>query len=118
MTVGRSRIDSPSGTSDAPSTSNQRRIPLMSTCPAGPPPRGVNRVRRVYCPEHKRPPRTWVTPTYFFRRIGTDHESRRGGNDDMSRDFVGALLQLNAEKQVSREQLIHTVEDADRKSIV
>jgi N utilization substance protein A len=30
----------------------------------------------------------------------------------MSRDFVGALLQLNAEKQVSREQLIHTVEDA------
>ena len=30
----------------------------------------------------------------------------------MSRDFVGALLQLNAEKQVSREQLIRTVEDA------
>ena len=30
----------------------------------------------------------------------------------MSRDFVGALLQLNAEKQVSREQLIKTVEDA------
>ena len=30
----------------------------------------------------------------------------------MSRDFVGALLQLNAEKQVSREQLIHTVEEA------
>ncbi len=30
----------------------------------------------------------------------------------MSRDFVGALLQLNAEKQVPREQLIHTVEDA------
>ncbi|MEO5703419.1 MAG: transcription termination factor NusA [Candidatus Limnocylindrales bacterium] len=29
----------------------------------------------------------------------------------MSRDFVGALLQLNAEKQVSREQLIRTVED-------
>ncbi len=29
----------------------------------------------------------------------------------MSRDFVGALLQLNAEKQVSREQLIHAVED-------
>jgi N utilization substance protein A len=32
--------------------------------------------------------------------------------NDMSRDFVGALLQLNAEKQVSREQLIHTVEEA------
>ena len=30
----------------------------------------------------------------------------------MSRDFVGALLQLNAEKQVPREQLIATVEDA------
>src|SRR5512143_1859493 len=30
----------------------------------------------------------------------------------MSRDFVGALLQLNAEKQVPREQLIHTVEAA------
>jgi len=29
----------------------------------------------------------------------------------MSRDFVGALLQLNAEKQVSREQLIGAVED-------
>src|SRR3954452_24497957 len=30
----------------------------------------------------------------------------------MSRDFIGALLQLNAEKQVSREQLIRTVEEA------
>jgi N utilization substance protein A len=30
----------------------------------------------------------------------------------VSRDFVGALLQLNAEKGVSREQLIRTVEDA------
>jgi N utilization substance protein A len=29
----------------------------------------------------------------------------------VSRDFVGALLQLNAEKQVPREQLIHAVED-------
>jgi N utilization substance protein A len=29
----------------------------------------------------------------------------------VSRDFVGALLQLNAEKQVSREQLIRAVED-------
>ncbi len=29
----------------------------------------------------------------------------------MSRDFVGALLQLNAEKQVSQEQLIGAVED-------
>ncbi|HET9347058.1 MAG TPA: transcription termination factor NusA [Candidatus Limnocylindrales bacterium] len=29
----------------------------------------------------------------------------------MSRDFVGALLQLNAEKQVPRELLIHAVED-------
>jgi N utilization substance protein A len=30
----------------------------------------------------------------------------------MSRDFVAALLQLNAEKQVPREQLIRTVEEA------
>ncbi|MEJ7751552.1 MAG: transcription termination factor NusA [Candidatus Limnocylindrales bacterium] len=30
----------------------------------------------------------------------------------MSRDFIGALLQLNAEKGVSREQLVRTVEDA------
>ncbi|MFM2105909.1 MAG: transcription termination/antitermination protein NusA [Chloroflexota bacterium] len=30
----------------------------------------------------------------------------------MSRDFITALLQLNAEKQVPREQLIRTVEDA------
>ncbi|HEV8053331.1 MAG: transcription termination/antitermination protein NusA [Chloroflexi bacterium] len=30
----------------------------------------------------------------------------------MSRDFIGALLQLNAEKGVSREQLVQTVEEA------
>jgi len=30
----------------------------------------------------------------------------------MSRDFIGALLQLNAEKQVPREQLIRTIEEA------
>jgi transcription termination/antitermination protein NusA len=30
----------------------------------------------------------------------------------MSRDFVGALLQLNAEKNIPREQLIRTVEEA------
>lgn len=30
----------------------------------------------------------------------------------MNRDFIGALLQLNAEKGVSREQLVRTVEDA------
>ena len=29
----------------------------------------------------------------------------------MSRDFVGALLQLNAEKQVSRDALVHALED-------
>ena len=34
------------------------------------------------------------------------------GETTMSRDFVGALLQLNAEKQVPREQLIRTVEEA------
>ncbi len=30
----------------------------------------------------------------------------------MNRDFVTALLQLNAEKQVPRDQLVRTVEDA------
>jgi N utilization substance protein A len=34
------------------------------------------------------------------------------GRREVSRDFVGALLQLNAEKGVSREQLIRTVEEA------
>jgi N utilization substance protein A len=49
-----------------------------------------------------------VTPTFLF--VGPPEEvQQRGGS--VSRDFVGALLQLNAEKQVSREQLIHAVED-------
>src|SRR6266852_3443710 len=39
----------------------------------------------------------------------TGRLQQRGGN--VSRDFVGALLQLNAEKQISREQLIGAVED-------
>src|SRR3989304_472028 len=34
------------------------------------------------------------------------------GDATMSRDFVGALLQLNAEKTVPREQLIRTGEEA------
>src|SRR6476661_5052082 len=54
----------------------------------------------------------WVTPTYFFRRERHTAVNREEERDAMSRDFVGALLQLNAEKQVSREQLIRTVEDA------
>ena len=70
------------------------------------------RVRDVYSAEQKRPPRTWVTPTYFFRRNGTTRWNSERRTNDMSRDFVGALLQLNAEKQVSREQLIRTVEEA------
>src|SRR2546429_5638313 len=52
----------------------------------------------------RRPPRTWVTPTYFFRRERHEAVNREEDRDAMSRDFVGALLQLNAEKQVSREQ--------------
>ncbi|MBF8289868.1 MAG: Transcription termination/antitermination protein NusA, partial [Chloroflexi bacterium] len=55
-----------------------------------------------------------MTPTYFFRRqdhLPDDHDEMEG-DATMSRDFVGALLQLNAEKQVPREQLIRTVEDA------
>jgi transcription termination/antitermination protein NusA len=39
-------------------------------------------------------------------------QASTNGRRDLSRDFVGALLQLNAEKGVSREQLIRTVEDA------
>ena len=51
---------------------------------------------------------TWVTPTFLFVGPIPRTSSRRS---IVSRDFVGALLQLNAEKQVSREQLIHAVED-------
>jgi N utilization substance protein A len=36
----------------------------------------------------------------------------KNGRREVSRDFVGALLQLNAEKGVPREQLIRTVEEA------
>ena len=49
-----------------------------------------------------------MTPTFFFGGEWLE----RGGRDDVSRDFIGALLQLNAEKQVPREQLIRTVEEA------
>jgi N utilization substance protein A len=42
------------------------------------------------------------------RRVG----SSRDEEANVNRDFVTALLQLNAEKQVPREQLIRTVEDA------
>ncbi|HSL76744.1 MAG TPA: transcription termination factor NusA [Candidatus Limnocylindrales bacterium] len=51
---------------------------------------------------------TWVTPTFFF---GPAVLGLREKEAIVSRDFVGALLQLNAEKQVSREQLIGAVED-------
>ena len=33
----------------------------------------------------------------------------------MSRDFVGALLQLNAEKQVSREALVRALRAEERR---
>jgi N utilization substance protein A len=49
-----------------------------------------------------------VTPTFFF---GPAVLGLREKEAIVSRDFVGALLQLNAEKQVSREQLIGAVED-------
>jgi N utilization substance protein A len=49
-----------------------------------------------------------VTPTFLFERRKT---SAQRTEDIVSRDFVGALLQLNAEKQISREQLIGAVED-------
>jgi N utilization substance protein A len=57
---------------------------------------------------------TWLMPRFSFHR----QARRRPGGDDekggaqMSRDFVGALLQLNAEKGVPRELLVRTIEDA------
>jgi N utilization substance protein A len=51
---------------------------------------------------------TWVTPTFLFER---DRGLAQRTEVIVSRDFVGALLQLNAEKQISREQLIGAVED-------
>src|SRR6476661_445162 len=53
--------------------------------------------------------RTWVTPTFLFERRREQPAQRTEAI--VSRDFVGALLQLNAEKQISREQLIGAVED-------
>jgi N utilization substance protein A len=50
-----------------------------------------------------------VTPTFFFGLVVAWHLAEKEAI--VSRDFVGALLQLNAEKQVSREQLIGAVED-------
>ena len=52
---------------------------------------------------------TWVTPTFLFERSPMTSAQRTEAI--VSRDFVGALLQLNAEKQISREQLIGAVED-------
>jgi N utilization substance protein A len=51
-----------------------------------------------------------VTPTFLFERLFIDH-AQIGMEALVSRDFVGALLQLNAEKQISREHLIGAVED-------
>jgi N utilization substance protein A len=57
---------------------------------------------------------TWLMPRFSFHRQA---RWRPGGDDQqggahMSRDFVGALLQLNAEKGVPRELLVRTIEDA------
>jgi transcription termination/antitermination protein NusA len=49
-----------------------------------------------------------VTPTFLFERR---RDIAQRTEVIVSRDFVGALLQLNAEKQISREQLIGAVED-------
>ena len=51
-----------------------------------------------------------MTPTFLFERLFIDH-AQIGMEALVSRDFVGALLQLNAEKQISREHLIGAVED-------
>jgi N utilization substance protein A len=52
-----------------------------------------------------------VTPTFSFESSLIRAPSGKEGAT-LSRDFVGALLQLNAEKGVSREQLVRTVEEA------
>jgi N utilization substance protein A len=52
-----------------------------------------------------------VTPTFSFESSLIRAPSGKEGAS-LSRDFVGALLQLNAEKGVSREQLVRTVEEA------
>ena len=51
-----------------------------------------------------------MTPTFLFERLFFDL-AEIGMEALVSRDFVGALLQLNAEKQISREHLIGAVED-------
>ena len=51
-----------------------------------------------------------MTPTFLFERLFFDL-AQIGMEALVSRDFVGALLQLNAEKQISREHLIGAVED-------
>src|SRR5919112_6723944 len=70
----------------------------------------LNRPTMYTSPELNGRSVTWVTPTSLCWRPIANREHRVGGGP-VSRDFVGALLQLNAEKQVSREQLIHAVED-------
>ncbi len=51
-------------------------------------------------------------PHVFFSGDRSTNRTIKEGDATMSRDFIGALLQLNAEKQVPREQLIKTVEEA------
>src|ERR671916_1517062 len=80
------------------------------------PPLGDPRVRVYTPPELNGRSVTWVTPTFFFGAAGPAKVRSRPAAQHrraiVSRDFVGALLQLNAEKQVSREQLIRAVEEA------
>jgi N utilization substance protein A len=52
-----------------------------------------------------------VTPTFLFWGGPRIRNIAQRTEVIVSRDFVGALLQLNAEKQISREQLIGAVED-------
>jgi N utilization substance protein A len=57
-----------------------------------------------------------VAESHVFLSVRRARRSSDGideqGGVRMSRDFVGALLQLNAEKGVPREHLIRTIEDA------
>jgi transcription termination/antitermination protein NusA len=50
-------------------------------------------------------------PTFLYVGDPAAIEHREQEETTMSRDFVGALLQLNAEKQVSREALVRALEE-------
>ena len=101
-------------TASSPSSSTSSRTTSPRRRTAGSPlrPTLVEASTRpgVYSAPTERPLRDVGDPHVFFRTGRSWHRAQRT-EAIVSRDFVGALLQLNAEKQVSREQLIGAVED-------